>query len=216
MVAARTVPGWVTQLQGWWSWHPPVSPSPAGPGVNTERKWAEAIKICNPPLNSALCPMVEVYCKLKRITSEGCICVSFSKQSEGFLQKDEIPPSRTDFLLQCYLASRQKWTHVSTPTQRLFSLLLEFYLPIHWTSFCKIEICQKNTYILPILLCLSSLSHLSLVLSVPFIQSIRGAFRGVSQQYISIFITRASNKDCPLWTQEARLPFFSKIGWREN
>lgn len=73
--------------------------STAGPGVNTERKWAKAIKICNSPLISALCPMVGVYCKLKRITSEACVCASFSKQGEGFLQKGEIPLSRTDFLL---------------------------------------------------------------------------------------------------------------------
>lgn len=51
-----------------------------------------------PSLNSALCPMVEVYCKLKRITSEGCVCASVSKQGEGFLQKDEIPLARADFL----------------------------------------------------------------------------------------------------------------------
>lgn len=73
--------------------------STAGPGVNTKRKWAKAIKICNPPLNSALCPMVKVYCKLKRLTSEGHVCTSFSKLCEGFLQKGKIPLSRTDFLL---------------------------------------------------------------------------------------------------------------------
>lgn len=128
MLPAWTVPAGVTQLQGWWSWHHralAVSQSTAG----QERiQKGNGHKICNPPLSSALCPVVEVCCKLKRIPSEGRICASFSKQAEGFLQKDGIPLSRTDFLLQCCLVSRQEWTHLPPPTQRLSSLLLESYL----------------------------------------------------------------------------------------
>lgn len=101
----------------------------------------------------------------------------------------------------------------TSPTSYSNVLLLDSYLPIHWTSFCKTEICQKNICILPIFLYLSSLFYFNLtVSSVPLIQFIAGAFWGLSLQCIPISSTRASNKDCPLWTQEAWLPCVSKMG----
>lgn len=54
--------------------------------VYTEKQQVKAIKICNSSLNSALWPVVEVYCKLKRITAEGSVHAPFSQKGRGFLQ----------------------------------------------------------------------------------------------------------------------------------